>query len=65
MLGKDVKVDSSTRIRQKMITEGIKYFKEHPLTGVGIGNSGEITGLFTSRTYLHNNFVDLLVYIIN
>lgn len=53
--------DSSTESRQEMIRYGWEYFKQHPYTGAGIGNSHIITKEYLGRsTYLHNNFIELL-----
>ena len=61
MLGKTGKVDSSTQLREIYIRGGWRYFKEHPFTGVGIGNTAEITKEVAGKsTYLHNNFIELL-----
>ena len=62
MLGVDGTVqDGSTRMRMRMISVGWDYFKGHPYTGVGIGNSNLITLQYIGRkTYLHNNFIELL-----
>lgn len=62
MLGlKGTMRDGSTRIRMRMIDVGWDYFKAHPYTGVGIGNSGYITLEYIGwRTYFHNNFIEIL-----
>ena len=62
MLGMDGTVrDGSTRVRMRMIQAGWDYFKLHPYTGVGIGNSGYITLEYIGyTTYLHNNFIEIL-----
>ncbi len=53
--------DGSTESRQEMIRYGWEYFKQHPYTGAGIGNSHIITKEYLGRsTYLHNNFIELL-----
>lgn len=56
------KVDSSTLLRQQYIQIGIEQFKTHPLLGIGMGNARIIAYKLTGHdTYLHNNFVELLV----
>ena len=53
--------DSSTLVRESMVRIGFQYFKEHPYTGMGIGNSSIILGETINReTYFHNNFIELL-----
>lgn len=55
------KADSSALIRKQMIEAGWKVFLEHPIGGIGISNSYFITlQYFGEKTYLHNNFVELL-----
>ena len=61
MLTRGSSQDGSARIRSRMIEVGWAYFKEHPFSGVGIGNSWIINEqAFQWKTYLHNNFVELL-----
>lgn len=62
MTGEKGPVDGSTRIRMKMIEEGWKYFKQHPLSGTGIANSFIVSVKIpgAGSTYLHNNFIELL-----
>lgn len=62
MIGLDGAVqDGSTRIRMRMIKIGWEYFKSHPYTGVGIGNSFVITREYIGwETYLHSNFIEIL-----
>jgi len=44
-----------------MVEIGLKTFLDHPLFGIGIGNSRELTVVYLGwETYLHNNFVELL-----
>lgn len=53
--------DGSAIKRERMIEIGLEYFKNHPYTGVGIGNSSIITReKMNWGTYLHNNYVELL-----
>ncbi len=55
------KVDHSALIREQMIEAGWREFIEHPIGGIGISNSYFITlQYFGKKTYLHNNFVELL-----
>ena len=64
MLESGSKRDNSSVVREKMIEAGWDYFKKHPLTGVGIGNSNYVTYHYVGRnTYLHNNFIELLASI--
>ncbi len=59
-LGKG-EVDHSALIREQMIEAGWREFIEHPIGGIGISNSYFITlQYFGRKTYLHNNFVELL-----
>lgn len=61
LLNNGGQMDSSTWKRQQMIIAGINQFKRNPILGIGIGNSHFITySLFGKKTYLHNNFVELL-----
>lgn len=54
-------VDHSALIRKQMIEAGWREFIEHPIGGIGISNSYFITlQYFGRKTYLHNNFVELL-----
>jgi O-antigen ligase len=54
-------VDSSTETRNKMVKVGFETFLDHPLLGIGIGNSYVITlEEFSRSTYLHNNYIELL-----
>ena len=54
-------VDYSALIRAQMIEAGWREFIEHPIGGIGISNSYFITlQYFGEKTYLHNNFVELL-----
>ncbi len=53
--------DWSTYWRMQMIEVGMRYFKESPMLGVGIGNSLVIMSKeFGNSTYFHNNYVELL-----
>ena len=54
-------VDNSSIVREKMREAGIAQFFKTPLVGIGIGGSGSITEIAIGRrTYLHNNYVELL-----
>ena len=54
-------VDNSSIVREKMREAGIAQFFKTPLVGIGIGGSGSITETAIGlRTYLHNNYVELL-----
>ena len=54
-------VDNSSIVREKMREAGIAQFLKTPVIGVGIGSSATITELAAGyRTYLHNNYVELL-----
>lgn len=60
-LKSDSDVSSSTGIRKVFIEAGLKTFLEHPILGIGAGNSGYITRTVSNMdTYLHNNYVELL-----
>lgn len=53
--------DSSAIVRRRMIIEGWNSFLSHPLIGVGMANTGQISyGATGHYTYLHNNYIDLL-----
>lgn len=58
----DADATSETPIlRGLYIQAGLNQFKQTPITGIGIGNSWVIvSNYFGRRTYLHNNFVELL-----
>lgn len=49
--------ERSTNIRISMISEGLEVFSRHPITGIGIGNSGAYS---VYSTYFHNNYVEIL-----
>ena len=54
-------MDHSTELRNEMIRIGFETFLEHPLLGIGIGNSYVITlEELSISTYLHNNYIELL-----
>ena len=54
-------MDSSTQTRQRFIQLGIEQFWKKPFLGIGIDSSGEMLAQQGEhRTYLHNNFVELL-----
>ncbi len=48
---------SSTGIRLRMISLGIDLFKNKPMLGYGLANAE----LFNDGTYLHNNYLELMV----
>lgn len=55
------KMDNSAETRMRMIEIGLDYFKKHPFTGIGLGNTKIITWMQLGwQTYLHNNYVELL-----
>lgn len=55
------KVGGSITQRAEYREIGWNQFLRTPLLGIGIGNSYELTALYAAhRTYLHNNFVELL-----
>lgn len=55
-------VDSSSQVREQMIIAGWNQFKEDPIFGIGMGNSSYVTKSYMGEeTYLHNNFIELLV----
>lgn len=54
-------VDHSALLRQQYVLAGLAQFKETPILGIGISNSGYILmAAFGRDTYLHNNFIELL-----
>ena len=54
-------VDSSTRIRQRMVEVGFEQFLKTPFLGMGIGNPHLLAARHLGKdTYLHNNFIELL-----
>lgn len=53
-------VDHSAYLRHQYILLGIEQFKKTPLLGLGIGNSSLLTIAEGHKTFLHNNFVELL-----
>lgn len=59
--GKSI-AEGSFSERMTYITGGISSFIKHPILGIGIGNSYTVTqSLLGYTTYLHNNFIELLV----
>ena len=53
--------DQSTYTRKQYIEEGLKTFLNHPITGIGLNNSGYITKEISGQeAYLHCNYVELL-----
>lgn len=53
--------DNSVNHRMFMISFGLSQFLESPLWGFGINNAQYLLESFFARTYLHNNYVELLV----
>ncbi len=54
-------VDDSTAVRKQFIQAGLEQFIETPILGIGVSNSSYVTLKATNdKTYLHNNFVELL-----
>lgn len=55
------KVDSSTRVRTKMLAIGWEQFQRTPLFGMGMGNPHLLAAAKIGKdAYLHDNFVELL-----
>lgn len=56
-------VDDSTLIRKEMIEIGMEAFYKNPIFGYGVGFIGGelVPSHFGYSTYLHNNYVELLV----
>ena len=55
------RVDVSTEDRNTFVEYGLRSFWEHPLFGIGVGNSNIITmEAVGQETYLHNNYIELL-----
>ena len=54
------KVDSSAFLRSWMIQVGWEQFKQTPIIGVGMSNSGIILERVIRRTYFHNNYIEML-----
>lgn len=54
-------VDSSTKVRLRLIELGVDLFKRNPLLGIGIDNAKIYAELVVGHFYyLHNNYVELL-----
>ena len=55
--------DYSTIYRMALIEEGWKSFVKRPILGYGVGYSFEVIsyGIYSSKTYLHNNYLELMV----
>lgn len=62
LISDDAKATAETPIlRGLYIKIGLEQFKQTPILGIGISNSGIlISQYFGYKTYLHNNFVELL-----
>ena len=59
--GNATRYNNTAWLRFEYIKLGFDLFKEHPLLGVGIGNSNYYTLLYYGNNhYLHNNFMELL-----
>lgn len=55
------KIEHSALLRKQYIAAGIEQFKQTPILGIGISNSGYILmAAYGKNTYLHNNFVEML-----
>lgn len=54
-------VDGSAQLRDSYRLLGLKIFSEHPLLGIGMGNTHIYTYQYYGHDcYLHNNFVEML-----
>lgn len=49
--------EASSLVRFSMVNEGLEVFSQHPIIGVGVGNSGVYS---VYNTYFHNNYVEVL-----
>lgn len=53
--------DYSTDVRKQLLEFGLEIFKNHPLTGIGVGCPHILVNqVFGDDFYLHNNFLELL-----
>lgn len=56
------KKEGSWEMRQQMIRIGLQQFKKTPFFGIGFGSTHVLTDRYLGHnTYLHNNFVEVLV----
>ena len=56
------KKEGSWEMRQQMIQIGLQQFKKTPIFGIGFGSTHVLTDRYLGHnTYLHNNFVEVLV----
>lgn len=53
--------DNSVNHRMFMISFGLSQFLKSPIWGFGINNAQYLLESFFARTYLHNNYIELLV----
>lgn len=53
--------DRSVNIRMFMIQFGLKAFLSSPFWGYGLNNAQFLLESYFARTYLHNNYIELLV----
>ena len=61
MFSGEAEVDHSSLLRREYVQLGIDIFKEHPLSGIGIGCAHIVNNMRLGYdTYLHNNYVELL-----
>ena len=55
-------IESQDTLREKYLQYGFQSFLEHPILGLGSGNSHIITlAAAGKKTYLHNNYIEMLV----
>lgn len=59
--GAESSEDPSLKSRLFMIEFGLKKFLDKPILGFGINNAQFLLEPYFARTYLHNNYVELLV----
>jgi O-antigen ligase len=48
--------DTSIAMRHEMVQKGIAFIKEHPVTGIGLGQYGIVSG---EIGYSHNNYIEI------